>query len=144
MQVTMTIGFARTGTAGRMAALAVLYAFVVKTLLVLAMPLASTTPHGVSGAPGFATQLTGAILCLPSADGGAVDATSPERAPTHDVGCCLSHCLAQLAVVAPLALLALLLWLRPPALAVWPPSRRIDQRQVGVLHFWSRGPPALA
>lgn len=129
------------GAASRLAALVILYAFLVKTVLVLAAPLAPT--GALAGKEGAA--FAGMILCLPSADGQTADAPgAPAPKPVHDASCCLLHCLLQLAIVAPLVLAVLALRLRPGRQTWRPDVWRDDIRNAAAWRFQARGPPTPA
>lgn len=131
------------GAASRLAALVILYAFLVKTVLVLAAPLAPAGTSAGLGGAGF----MGAALCLPSAapDQGP-DGQEASRAPdapahAHDASCCLLHCQLQLAVLASLAFAVLALGLRPVEQAWRPLVWRSDARNAAAWRFQARGPP---
>jgi len=131
------------GAAGRFAALVILYAFLVKTVLVLAAPLAPAGTLAGKGAAGF----VGAVLCLPSAAAGqGLDGQEASRAPdapahAHDASCCVLHCQLQLAVLATLVFAVLALRLRPAEQAWRPFVWRGAARNPAAWRFQARGPP---
>lgn len=127
------------GLVSRLAAFVILYAFLVKTVLLLASPLATMPIHALgSDAPVF----SGFALCTPTSTGAAaVDGEAPAPVPAHDSSCCLLHCHLQLAVVAPLVLAFVASWLRPVAQEWQPESRKGDGRDAAARRFQARGPP---
>lgn len=127
------------GLSARVLALVILYAFLVKTLLVLASPVASM---GLLGQIEGASPFFGAALCLaPAGDRAGVDSESPLPAHEHDTGCCLLHCQAQVAALGVLVLVAVVGRL-PRAASVWRhASHRGDHRTAASQWFDARGPP---
>ncbi|GHE61881.1 hypothetical protein GCM10019059_21670 [Camelimonas fluminis] len=126
------------GVASRLAALVILYAFLVKTVLVFAAPMA---PVGALAGK-ESSAFPGMILCLSSASAG--QAPDGPATPVHDASCCLLHCQLQLAMLAPLVLAVLALRLRP-AKQFWRPDVwRDDIRNAVAWRFQARGPPLSA
>lgn len=144
------------GLSARILAFAVLYAFLVKTVLVLAAPLAPTGLHGqpagagpIAGMTPFAglapfkgmAPFEGMALCTASADGVVVEGGVPLPAHQHDTKCCLQHCQAQLAALAVLALVAVAAP-QPRHTPIWrKASFRGDDRTAAAYRFYARGPP---
>lgn len=127
------------GVVSRLAAFVILYAFLVKTVLLLAAPLAPTAGHGsvAGGAP-----FSGFALCTGSAaDAVAGKGDSPGPEHRHDTSCCLLHCQAQLVALAVLVPVAVAVQ-RPSMGPVWRADRIMgDGREAAGYRFYARGPP---
>lgn len=130
------------GLVSRFTAFVALYAFLVKTMLALATPLATA---GVLVGAGATAPPVWSVLCAPGAVEQAATGEGPSHTPAlaHDAGCCLFHCQVQIAVLAPLVLATLVPELLAPARIWWPAPVPGDARKVAFLNFQARGPPRV-